>query len=369
MIYIISDVKKSLGLEWILSKVKIKYDLKIILINSKNSSFENWIFKNKIPYINLTYKKKFLDFFPALFSVLFYLIQNKTECVHCHLRKASLIGLIASFILRIRKRVYTRHHGVESKNIMQENFLDKLVFYLATDIIAISEETKLITFKNNKILKEKIKKIHHGFNLNYFNNMSQNRLEKVMKKYKLKKNFYIIGVISRFVNWKNIDKIIDAFVIYKKYHNSKSILVLANADLNNLYSKKIIKKLGCLNKNDYRLIKFEEDIFSLYKCFDLFIHIPKQGGFEAFGQTYIESMLSKVPTIFSKSGIANEICKNRVNTYFCNPENIYSILNGIIYHYKLKKNSLFITNNAYTLAKNKFNLDDHISKLYHIYNL
>ena len=169
--------------------------------------------------------------------------------------------------------------------------------------------------------------------------------------------------------WKNVDKIIDAFVIYKKYHNSKSILVLANVDPNNEYSKKIIKKLNCLNKHDYRIIEFEEDILSLYKCFDLFIHIPKQGAFEAFGQTYIESMLSRVPTIFSKSGIANEVCKNRVNTYFCNPNNIYSIVEGIIFHEKNRKNSLLITKNAYFRAKDKFNLDDHFSKLYHTYYL
>ena len=45
----------------------------------------------------------------------------------------------------------------------------------------------------------------------------------------------------------------------------------------------------------------------LYILFDLFIHIPNSRNSEAFGQVYIESMLLKIPSIFSNSGIMNEI--------------------------------------------------------------
>ena len=69
--------------------------------------------------------------------------------------------------MRIKKRIYTRHHGVESENNKLEKILDKIVFYLATNIIAISEEIKLITISNHKFVSNKIIKIHHGFNLNY----------------------------------------------------------------------------------------------------------------------------------------------------------------------------------------------------------
>ncbi len=369
MIYIISDVKKSLGLEWILTKVKKDFKLHIILINSENSSFEKWIIKKKIPYINLNYRNKFIDFIPVLLSIILYLIKNRTKIVHCHLRKASLLGLIASYLLRVKKRVYTRHHGIESNNIKSERILDKIVFFLATDIIAISDEIKFQTTFNNRFTKNKITKIHHGFNLDYFQSIKVSNDEKIFRKYRLKKNYYIIGVISRIVYWKNVDKIIDAFIIYKKYHNPKSILVLANVSKKDDYSKTVIKKLNCLNVNDYRIIEFEEEILSLYRCFDLFIHIPKLGAYEAFGQTYIESMLSKVPTIFSKTGIAKEICKNRVNTYFCNPNNTYSIVDGIKFHEKKKINSSLIAKNAYFRAKHKFNLDDHFTKLYQTYYL
>ena len=367
MVYIISDVKKSLGLEWIITILINKYSLKLILINCDNSSLEILAKKKRIPYIKINYKKKYIDFFPCLIRLIFILIKWKPKIVHCHLRKASLIGLIGSYILRIKKRIYTRHHGVESKNNKLEKILDKIVFYLATNIIAISEEIKLITISNHKFVSNKITKIHHGFNLNYVRDLKKNKVNSMIRKYKIKNNYYVIGVVSRLVDWKNVDKIIDAFFIYNNYYNPNSVLVLSNVKFETSYSKKILNKLKCLNKNSYRLIEFEEDIYSLYRCFDLFIHVPKLGGYEAFGQTYVEAMLSKVPTIFSKSGIAKEIGRDRVNTYFCNPEKIYSILKGMKYHSNLSKNSIRLVSSAYNLAIKKFSLDDHISSLNQLY--
>ena len=187
MVYIISDVKKSLGLEWIITILINKYSLKLILINCENSSLEILANKQKIPYIKINYKNKYMDFFPSLVILMLALFKWKPKIVHCHLRKASLIGLIGSFLLGIEKRVYTRHHGVESKNKKLENILDKLVFYLATNIIAISEEIKLITISNHKFVSNKIIKIHHGFNLNYARDLKKNKVNSLIRKYKIKK--------------------------------------------------------------------------------------------------------------------------------------------------------------------------------------
>ena len=77
----------------------------------------------------------------------------------------------------------------------------------------------------------------------------------------------------------------------------------------------------------------------------------------------------KFQLFFSKSGIAKEIGRDRVNTYFCNPEKIYSILKGMKYHSNSPKNSISIVSSAYNLALNKFSLDDHISSLNQLYRL
>ena len=53
----------------------------------------------------------------------------------------------------------------------------------------------------------------------------------------------------------------------------------------------------------------------LLKIFDIFIHIPKLGDKEAFGQTYVEALLLKTPCIFSNTGVAKEFTNHEQNIH------------------------------------------------------
>jgi glycosyltransferase involved in cell wall biosynthesis len=47
--------------------------------------------------------------------------------------------------------------------------------------------------------------------------------------------------------------------------------------------------------------------------FDVFVHTPINDEFEAFGQTYIESLALGIPSVFTLSGIANDFIVDRRN--------------------------------------------------------
>ena len=102
LVYIISDIDKSLPLEWNIENLSKTKKLGVILINCKNSKFELFLIKNKIKFQNVDFKKKYLDFFPKLFKIIFILYKWKVSIIHCHLRKASILGLVAGYILRIK---------------------------------------------------------------------------------------------------------------------------------------------------------------------------------------------------------------------------------------------------------------------------
>ena len=290
----------------------------------------------------------------------------KVSIIHCHLRKASILGLVAGYILRIKKRIYTRHHGVYNKKFIVEKLIDKLIFFISTDIVVISNVTKDLTIQNYPKSVNKISKIYHGFDLNYFRSINNLKSKYLRNKYKISKKSFVVGVISRLDEGKNIENIIESFAMFNK-KNKNSVLVLANANFNSAYSKKIKRKLNLISRENLRIIKFEEDIKHLYILFDVFIHIPKSRNFEAFGQVYIESMLLKIPSIFSNSGIMNEISNHKKNSYLCNPNNKNNILKSLEY-YKLNKNKFkFLTLNAYRLVKIKFSLNKHLEKLYRLY--
>ncbi|MDC1125944.1 glycosyltransferase family 4 protein [Candidatus Pelagibacter sp.] len=366
MIFIISDISKSLGLEWVLYKLKNKFKINVILINCRETSFENWLKKNQINSFSLTYQNKYLDFIPTILKILFILIRLKPKVVHCHLRKASLLGLIASSLLFVKKRIYTRHHGSESEHIFSEYLIDKLIFLMSTHILVISEITKNLTISNTPSSKNKIKKIYHGFNFDYFNSLNQIKINLLRKKYNINENIFVVGAISRLVDWKNVDKIIESFVLFNSKYNN-SLLILANTKFNTKYSLKIKQKLNLIPKKNYRIIEFEEDLKHLYKIFDIFIHIPKLGDKEAFGQTFIESLLLKIPCIFSDTGVAKEFTNHLKNSYICNPNNKYSIFRGMEYLKNNKFKNKFIINNGYRFVKLNFGLKEHLQKLYKIY--
>jgi glycosyltransferase involved in cell wall biosynthesis len=45
----------------------------------------------------------------------------------------------------------------------------------------------------------------------------------------------------------------------------------------------------------------------------VFVHVPVSNEAEAFGQTYVESLKFGIPSVFTLSGIANEIVINEEN--------------------------------------------------------
>jgi glycosyltransferase involved in cell wall biosynthesis len=114
----------------------------------------------------------------------------------------------------------------------------------------------------------------------------------------------IIGVISRYTEWKGLQFIIPAFEkLLTNYPNA--LLVLANASGD--FEDSVRKCLSGLPQDSYRELIFERDVASLLHCFDIFIHTPTDSESEAFGQVYIEALACELPCVFTKSGIMNEI--------------------------------------------------------------
>ena len=239
-----------------------------------------------------------------------------------------------------KKRIYTRHHGDENLNSYFKGYLvDKIISILSTNIVSVSNSTTELLIQENKNNFSKINEINHGFNFDKFKKMNNENIIKRRNKYNIYDNKNIIGVISRFIDWKGIEFIIMAF---KKYcsTNRNSILVLANA--NGPYRKVILNYLKDIPKENYIIIEFETDIISLYRTFDIFIHAPVDPYCEAFGQVYIESLAMKIPSIFTKSGIGKDFLLHKKNCYIANYKDYNSIYDGIIFFNEIKKNKKII---------------------------
>jgi glycosyltransferase involved in cell wall biosynthesis len=363
--YIISNIDKALAFEWIATHLnKKKFDLRFILLNPGNSALEMFLEKEKIPVKRITYKgKKTLP--AALFNTYVHLKKNKPDLVHAHLFDASLIGLSAAWLAGVPQRIYTRHHSdVHHFFHPQAVKYDKIINRLSTGIVAISAVVKDILVKKEHVPVHKINLIHHGFDLEKFSAVSPEGIERLNEKYNPNCLSPVVGVISRYTEFKGVHYIIPAFAEFlKKYPDA--LLILANAKGD--YTLQIKKLLEALPKKNYVEIMFEPDVFSLYKLFDFFIHTPINKELEAFGQTYVEALISKTPSIFSMSGIAEEFIEDRKNALVVPFRNSEAIYNAMLELQENKKLKTTLANNGEKDVISKFNLSKMILALEELY--
>lgn len=364
--YILSFVDKSLAFEWIAEKINHnKYELSFILLNDKEPFLSHWLKERGIkcffiPHIG---KKSYPN---SIYKTYSLLNKIKPEIVHTHLFDACLVGLTAAKLAGIKKRIHTRHNATIHHDYFPKAVkYDKFINYLSTDIVAISENVKNILIKMERADENKIHLIHHGFNLDDFEDVSHERIEVLKQKYTLTKcDKPIIGVISRYIHWKGIQYIIPAFIEFNR-NFPESHFIFANAS--GPYNKEIKKLLTQLPNKCYTEIKFEQDIAALYKLFDCFIHAPIDEKSEAYGQIYVEAMAAEVPCIVTKSGIANEYIEDKKNAIvvpFKDSNSIYKALNLLFSDNELKDKLVLKAKND---VKYRFGIEKMMQKLEKLY--
>ena len=310
--YVISDVKRSLTFEAIAkwSKKWGDIDLVFVFVNSDFPKSIEIIEGHGIPCYWIKCQGKF-DFIIATLKVVGLLKTLRPTVVHGHLFKGSLIGMLAARLANCPRAIITRHHSVEHHLYSGIGvLLDKLINLLTDQIIAISGVVSDVLVQKEGIDPSRIVILPHGFDLEAFSQVDSKRRNRFLVDHRIDNGKFIVGVISRFVEWKGVNFIVKAFKrvlhIYPDIH-----LVLMNA--HGPHSERVWDELRELPQRSYTLIKFEEDICAAYAAFNCFIHTPVSREVEAFGQVYVEALAAGVPSIFSLSGIALDFIEDSKN--------------------------------------------------------
>lgn len=234
----------------------------------------------------------------SFMKILFIFLRERPQIVHPQLFEASLLTLLVARILGFRRRIHTRHHG-DYHHIYHPHAVkyDRLINSLSRFIICPSEENQRVLITSEAVDEQKVKVIRHGFD---FDDFSVQHLERVKSKYGID-GWPIIGVISRLVEWKGVQYVVEAFRQLVRDEPQALLVVVGTGDE---YESQIKTMLRNIPDSHYRHIDFERDIYSLISLFDIFVHVPVSASAESFGQVYIEAMALAVPMIITLSGIA-----------------------------------------------------------------
>lgn len=324
--YVISNISKVVMFEWISQTYdKESFSLSFIFLNDQIPEIQYFLEEHRFPcyFIKYTSKK---DIPRTIFKVKRIFKQENTDIVHAHLFDASIVGLIAASISGIKKRIHTRHHALMHHERFPKGVLmDNIINWLSTDIVVISKNVQAIVETKEHFHKGKVHLIYHGFDLDEFQYVPQEKIDAIKEKYHLS-SIPVIGVISRYVYWKGVDYIINAFTkLLEDYPDA--ILTIANAKGPD--EKEIKELLSEIPSQNLVEIVYEKDMPAYYKNMSVFVHVPIDAKSEAFGQIYVEAMAAGIPGVYTLSGVATEYIENYKNALVVDYKNSDEIYNAI----------------------------------------
>ncbi len=178
-------------------------------------------------------------------------------------------------------------------------------------IIAISNQTKNDLINFLKFESKKIDVVYQGCNSIFYQKISENRKNRIRKKYKLPSSFLL--------NVGTIEERKRALLIIKALNYAKIDIPLVVIGKPSSYCKIIQKYISENNmKSRVKILNnvSSDELPAIYQSSEIFIY---PSIFEGFGIPLIEAFVSEVPVITSDIDIFKEVGKNAV-LYFKNDD-------------------------------------------------
>jgi glycosyltransferase involved in cell wall biosynthesis len=251
------------------------------------------------------------------------------DVVHTHAMDACLAGLLGARMAGVKVRIHTRHHAgpyPASHRPIWGTLYDRLNNRFSSAIVAPSLQTARTLLDYDKAPPGKVVVIPHGFDLEFFRNVTHSRVEAVRRRYAIPSGGPVIGAVARYERIKGVDHIVRAFRrLLSAYPTAHLVLANARGRLKDEISR-MIRELpaGCVSE-----VPFEEDTPALYRTFDVMVHVPIRPELESFGQVYVEAMASGIPCVCTLAGIAGEFLRDGENAMVIPPQDAGEIAGAV----------------------------------------
>jgi glycosyltransferase involved in cell wall biosynthesis len=319
-------------------------------------------------------RKKYFNFFGLLnylyhlicgIIFLFYLVKKEgINTIHTN-TSVIIAGGILSRILGI-KHIWHVRQIIDSPRIFSK-CLNTIIVLFSTEIIAISHAVKENILANSYIKKGgKIRVIFDGID---YQELRRNLKVKkyLLKKYKIKNDELVVGMVGRINPFKGQDTFINAAkIIIDKNIKAKFFIVgdtFKGYEGSLLYLKEMVKQLR-LEKNVF-FAGFIEDKLDIYNLFDVFVHVPISP--EGLGLVILEAMANGLPVIAANCGGPKEIIIDGVSGLLVPPGDPEILAAKIIYLSENQEMRKKLGDTALNEVPQRFSLDKTGKQIMQIY--
>ncbi len=316
VLYIVSNVVDSTEYDYLVQHWdRTRFDLEFLLLNpvidcgmqrnirAAGYSCITFLYTGRGQGIGITRK------------IMRHLRASRPDIVNTNLLEATFYGLIAAWLTGIGKRVYTRHHSTHNHKYhpVKGVFYDRIANRLAHRIIAITRSVEDILVNWEKVPKEKVVLIYHGYDMSAPHRPDAEKMARLKAKYGLDTNTRspIIGIISRPFEWKGLDHSIPAFAeLLREHPNAHALFFNWKSSP---HMERYEAMLAALPAGSWQTIDFDPEVIEFFHVFDVFIHVPEDQHAEAFGLVYAESTMAGSPCVFTRSGIMHDLDANALH--------------------------------------------------------
>ncbi|MBI4778935.1 glycosyltransferase family 4 protein [Candidatus Falkowbacteria bacterium] len=235
------------------------------------------------------------------FSQLLFFWQyrkNKFDIIHWFQPR-----LYPFYWLAPAKKIIVTAHGAGELTAAKTRLLSSRIFRFILKnlnnrvdiVIAVSENAREEIIKYYKIPPEKTKAVYNGGGENYQPLEKGAALAQIKNKYRIGAPFILD--VSRLMPHKNINSLIEAYMLYRDKYSGPEKLVIVGSPMFD-YKKTYSLAENCRYKDDIYFIDFvkQEDLNAVYSAAEVFV-FPSLS--EGFGLPAIEAMASGTPVITS----------------------------------------------------------------------
>ena len=300
--------------------------LYMFLKNFKDDNYENILivsedYKNQIerfrPYVSNIYivqmirEVKVKKDVKSIIKVRKILKQIKPDIVYMHSSKAGAIGRIA-LAFNFKARILYNAHGwyfnaqISDKKKKTFALIEKILAIKTDKIINISKSEYESALKYKIAPKRKMCIIENGIDFTKFENNDTYR-EETRKKYNIKDNEIVIGVVRRLSEQKDPMTMIKAFELVHKENKNTKLMYVGSGELEEEV-KQYAKEKNILDK--VIITGWVSNVEQYIPSFDIAV-LPSK--WEGFGLVLIEYMACDKPIIATNVGGIKDIIENEKN--------------------------------------------------------
>lgn len=290
--------------------VESDLELNFGLVSSGASPFSDWLEEQGTSVKRIEVQGR-IDLPRAWGSLTAMLRRDRPDVLACFGQSATLLGFTSSIGPKAPLRTYARYHSTTHRVERNRRGVayDRLCNRLADVIVAPNGNVARALVDDEGVDPDQIVTIPFGIRLADFAEPTEDRIDTVRRTHQIDSDRTTIGMISRLIEIKGWRYVLDP--LRDRLLTDPGLqLVIANAV--GEFEPEIRQAFGSVS-DQVIFIRHEPDNAALFHTFDIFVHVPITPTVEAFGLVYIEALAAGIPSVITKSGIANDLAVDGKN--------------------------------------------------------